>query len=142
MLTENAVTQYTCSDGQKFLSRSSAEQYESEYQQVLPILNRIPNTSLRHGTYVTHDLESLKQIKRDLWPLVLMKVNAAENYMTWLGWNPDDVHPLSIVGRVMDDMGGPISVAWRRLAVFCFEIGREFDQPYFVNHQSEAVPHI
>ena len=140
MITETTISRYTCTDGTAFDSKAAATEYEAEYQSVADILKRTPRNDLRHGTYVTHDVEMLRQIRRDLWPLVLAKVNAKDSFPQWLKWDADEVHPLSIVGRVLDDYGGPVAKAWSRLARFCFDTGREFDQPYFVTHPNEAKP--
>lgn len=55
-----------------------------------------------------------------------------------------DAHPFSIIGRILDDMGGPLNAAWGRL--MCIdEQGREWPQPYFALHPEDpdvvhAVP--
>lgn len=142
MIRETPVVQYICSDGTTFYYKGRAEDYEAEYLSVLPIRNRIPRTALKHGTYVQHDAQTLRQIRRDLWPLVLEKVNASVRHKAWLEWNPDEVHPMSGVGRVLSDCGGPVAKAWADLARFDLDTGREYDQPYFSLNPDKAVPFV
>ncbi len=129
---------YKTSDGTRFFSSEQAVAYERELDSVAWIAARIPDSKLKHGKYKQHDRQQLLQIKRDLWPLVLAKVNAAEHYPEWLKKHPDDVHPSSGVGRVLDDTGGPVARAWQKLARFNFELGREYDQPYYANNPEKA----
>lgn len=139
MITIKTIQQFTCSDGAKFLDKDEAEKHEAEYQLVKPILDRFPKgPNLERGTYRQHNIETLRQLKRDLFKLVLGKVG--DDFPKWKGVNPDDVRPDSVVGRVMSDYGGPIASAWCNLGVFNFTLGREYDQPYFANHPEEAKP--
>ncbi len=132
-----SIPGYTTSDGSRFFSYEQAEAYEREWNSVAWIVARIPDSKLKHGTYKQHDHQKLLQIKRDLWPLVLAKVNARGHYQEWLKLNPDDVHP-SGVSRVLGDTEGPIARAWESLTRFNFELGREYDQPYFANNPEKA----
>jgi hypothetical protein len=62
-----------------------------------------------------------------------------KSYPMWKEFDADAVHPFSIVGRVLDDCGGPICVAWNRLGCYDFDKGRQYDQPYYVNHPNQAT---
>ena len=42
----------------------------------------------------------------------------------------EDAHPMSVVGRILDDVGGPISKAWTRFQRIDDQ-GREHQQPYY-----------
>lgn len=137
MIQSQQITQYATSDGNKFLSLAAAESHETELAKVHPILARIPESNLSHGTYVQHDRETLLQIKRDLFALVLAKYG--DSYPQWRTFAPDDVHPFSGVGRVLSEDSGPLASAWNRIGCFNFELGREYDQPYFANNPHEAM---
>jgi hypothetical protein len=53
---------------------------------------------------------------------------------------PQEVHPMSIAGRILDDCGGPIDTAWRRF-MRIDELGREWEQPYYArNTPPDANP--
>lgn len=140
MISERTVTEYVTSDGSVFRKSDEAEAYEKEWEAVEQIMRRIPRTDLKDGEYVTHSPEFLRDIRRCLWTLVIEKFKDDMSLRHWRESNPDEVHPLSIVGRILGDCGGPLSKAWNQLSRFCFASGREFDQPYFVEHQSEAKP--
>lgn len=138
MKTE-AVVEYIADDGKRFRSEAECLNYEAELEAVGEIMSRIPESRLEFGTYRQHDRNTLLQIRRDLWQLVLAKYGDRWSGTKWKEWNADEVHPMSIVGRVLSDSGhGPIEKAWHRLGCFDFELGREYDQPYFVAHSSEA----
>ncbi len=131
------VTEYVAKDGTRFKRQDRCEEHEAELMLVEPILATIPKAELKHGTYIQRDREVVLQAKRDLFALVLEK--HGERYPKWLKWDADDVHPHSIIGRVLDDYDGPLSGAWRRIGVFNFDLGREYDQPYFASHPDEAT---
>ena len=45
----------------------------------------------------------------------------------------EEIHPHSVAGRILSDIGGPLNTAWWRFA--CMDVRlREWGQPYFVNH--------
>jgi len=48
----------------------------------------------------------------------------------------EQVHPMGVAGRILDDMGGPISRAWWRFQCMDAE-WREWGQPYFAIHGSD-----
>ena len=128
MKTEQ-VTEFVAVDGARFKDRDRCVEYEAELAAVAPFLAMLPETDLNHGIYAQHEAEPLREAKRGLYALVVGKNQDA-----------DKVHVCSTVGRVMDDSGlGPLSKAWTRLAFFNFDLGREYDQPYFANHPDEAT---
>lgn len=127
-------------DGTEFAYESDCKKYEEAYFEIKPIMDRIPNSNLGSGQYKQYDTSFLLQIKRDLWKLVIKQFG--DSYPVWKTWNADDVHPMSIVGRILDDNGGLISRCWRKLENFNFELGREYQQPYFALHPEEAMEKI
>jgi len=127
---------YQAGDGTEFNVRHQCERYEAELAAVAPIMARLPKNDLPHGKCKQHDREVLLQVKRDLFALVLAKMG--REFPGWRKWNADDVHPMSIVGRVLDDYGGALAKAWSRLAFFNFDNGREYDQPFYANHPDKA----
>jgi len=137
MKTET-VTDFVTVDGKRFRDQATAEKHEAEYLAVKPILDRLPNSNPAHGEYVQHDPAMLRQIKAELFALAVGK--CSKQFPLWKTFNPDEVHPSGIVGRVLSDYGGPLSDAWYRLACFNFDLGREYDQPYFANNPSESKP--
>jgi hypothetical protein len=62
-----------------------------------------------------------------------------DSYPVWKQWKADEVHPASVIGRVMSGSDGPLAKAWNRLSFYNFDLGREYNQPYFANNPSEAT---
>lgn len=70
-----------------------------------------------------------------------MLTKYGDSYPKWREWHADNVHPMSMVGRVLSDGTlGPLEIAWVTLARYDFLTGREYDQPYFVRNPTEAKP--
>jgi hypothetical protein len=135
------VTEYVARDGTRFKDKERCEKYEAELSAVEPIIAMLPQHDLGHGTYLPCDRYLLLAVKRRLFALVLAKYG--DRYPTWKTFDADELHPRSVVGRVLDDCGrGPLSDAWATLARFDFNLGREYDQPYFVSHPNEATPAV
>jgi len=76
-------------------------------------------------------------VKRELFALLVEEYG--KTYPIWRELNADDVHPMSYVGRVIDDCGGPLAKAWRMLADYDFSTGRKYSQPYFALQPNEAT---
>jgi hypothetical protein len=130
------VTQYKAFDGTVFTNQKDCLDYEVEFDKVKAILQRIPSVKVQGQNYVQFDKNFLLQIKRDLFNIVLEYYG--DSYPKWRKFNPDEVHPLSVVGRILDDCGGPINNAWSKLSFFNFELGRKYEQPYYALHPEEA----
>ena len=130
------VTEYVAYDGKRFREEWPCLEYEAELATVTHIMRMMPDTP-PDGTYVECDCDVLKQIKRDLWALVLSEYG--ERWPAWKDWNVDDVRPDSIVGRVLSDCRhGPLEDAWAELQKCDFASGRVYKQPYYVLHPEEA----
>lgn len=135
MISESTITKYTCSDGTSFTDKHRAEKWQEELES-LADLPSIPAFELRNGQRVKFDKETMFAYRRLLWERVLAKYG--ESYPKWKTWNADEVQPLSIVGRVMDDHGCPIAKAWQRMSCWNFEHGTIHDQPYFALNFDES----
>lgn len=137
-MIEKHITLYVADDGEEFRSAKDCCDYEDEKMAVKAIMNRLPPWP-PYEKYVVCDAELLRQIRRDLWPLVLKKYG--DRYPKWRQWDADEVHPQSIVGRVLSDGAtGPLEYAWRDLSCFDFDLGRIYDQPYYAINPKEASP--
>lgn len=138
MIRELQITRYITTDGTGFDDRSSAEAWEADYHAVKPIMARLrPTRDLPSGQYVQHDAKVLRKAKRDLFALVVARYG--KSYSAWKSWDADDVHPDSIVGRVMSEERGPLAEAWNLLGIYDFQTGREYQQRYFTNNPDEAT---
>jgi hypothetical protein len=131
------VIYYRASDGKDFFHKADCEHYEKILADLAPILKIMPPCNLNCGKYRNVDKTLLQQIRYKLWMVVLKYYG--ESYPEWKTWNVNTINPFSIVGRVLDDCGGPINTAWHRLMCYDFDKGRQYDQPYYVNHPNEAT---
>lgn len=89
--------------------------------------------------WIQHNLETVLRAK-DAIIEICRAQGYAEHYPVFN--NPGrDIHPLSIVGRVLDDNGGPLNLAWSR---FCRidEKGREHQQCYYAYTAGPDKRHI
>lgn len=132
-----SVTTYEAIDGARFDDYRDCEKHETGLAVVNAILADLPAAEPEGETYVQHDRETLLSVKRRLFELVLAKYG--DSYPLWKEFDPDKVHPMSGVGRVLDDLGGPLASAWRRLSCYNFDNGREYEQPYFALNPDEAT---
>ena len=130
-------TVFIADDGSRFKSAEACEAYEIENRKLADIFKGIPEWPKEDGTFIQGPLNLMINARRVLWAEVQNKYG--ETYKHWLQWRADDVHPLSMVGRILDDNPeDPLSRAWRRMATWDLENGRIYDQPYFVTHAGEA----
>jgi hypothetical protein len=80
-----------------------------------------------HG-YVQQSPASVRECKRQLMAIAKHTIGGYEH--VWDA-DPDDVHPMGVAGRIIDDSGHrPLYVAWSRL--MCIDAdAREWGQPYY-----------
>ena len=52
-----------------------------------------------------------------------------------------DCHPLSIIGRILNDRGGPLDKAWNRFCRIDTQ-GREHQQPFFAYTNGPLAEHV
>lgn len=125
------VTRYEAHDGSQFKTASEAKAHEqliAAVAELSKLLRPVPDDAdfaNGHG-YVQQDEKQVQAYKRGL--LLLAKgygPRFAEGAKT-----PDDVNPCGVVGRILDDVGGPINTAWRRLMNMDIHY-REWGQGYF-----------
>jgi hypothetical protein len=131
------VTEYVADDGRRFSSYFTCLNYETELADVEAIMQQLPKHNLPNGEYVSCDPSLLRQVKSRLWGMVLNKYG--DSYPKWRGYSADDVSVNGIVSHVLSDSShGPLEAAWLFLMRCDFDLGRIYDQPYFVNRPEEA----
>jgi len=129
-------TVYESVDGVLFKSEAECLARDAEYGEAMDIVEKLPKESPEGSRYIQCDAEMLRSVKRELFSLLAEKYG--EIFPIWREWTEGDVHPLSHVGRIIDDIGGPLAKAWRMLAVYDFSTGRKYSQPYFALHPKES----
>lgn len=136
MATKVEFTKYRSSDGKLWDSEEAAIKRDALCDEIAVAMMPLGNQpDLGHGKWIQHTREDLFQARRNLWEIV--KDHYGRSYPKWLEANADDVHPFSVVGRVLSDCGGPLDDAWGRLRRCNFENCREYDQAYYAMNPKE-----
>lgn len=130
------VTEYVSSDGRSFKDKEACLAHEAEYDIVQPLIKMLGPKNPRGATYVQHDVETLKEVKRRAWAAITDKFGAS--WPDWKNTPAEDVHPTGIVGRVLDDYHGPLANLWATFCRFDFETGREYEQCFFAMNPHKA----
>lgn len=137
------VTRYKADDGSEHATPEAASQRDADVAFVRDATAPLgPAKDLRSGAeYQQHRVSDVTAVK------VRLLRRAAERdplFAQWIargkanGVSEADVHPRSWAGRYFDDTGGPLAVAWGRLS--CIDAqGREWQQPYYVEHPNPAA---
>jgi hypothetical protein len=138
MMKTETIQKYIANDGAEFYNEGKCLKYEAELRLVLAITDRLSSVNINHGEWYQHDRNTLREVKRSLFEIVVSK--HGESFPEWKKWDAEDVHPCSVVGRVLDDSGrSPVAKAWCRLQRINFDNGREYDQPYYANNPHKAI---
>jgi hypothetical protein len=139
------ILKYRADDGSEHNTESAAQERDALCAAVDTAMSplAIPHDLQEHiergKGWFQHDLatvhacrEAILQICRDR--------GFAEHYPAF-NQHGRDVHPLSIIGRILSDSDGPLDVAWRR---FCRidQQGREHQQCYFAYTAGPSDEHV
>jgi hypothetical protein len=145
------VQQFVADDGTVFDSESKAIAHESLQNRIKQVMLplKIPADSTRlldtHKGYWQHDLNAVYEAREGILQILREELEAAGHGDTYpaLKNHGKDVHPLCIVGRIIDDRGGPLNDAWRQFCRIDPE-GREWQQCYFAYTAPEkpAIPRL
>jgi hypothetical protein len=132
-----AVTRFKTADGTEFANESDAIEHEAlslRCERALEsTIGKRRKIDCKH--YVQHDIKIALQAKRLMLEIICEKHGDAYPV---LKTDADQVHPRSFVGRLADDIGGPIGKAWGRLCCIDFDNGREYEQPFFALNPDKA----
>lgn len=132
---------YQCEDGTRFDKEKDAIDYESYAARAKEIESRLISIGreLDSNEYIQQDPEEVKKIRYDFLTLVAQRI---PEWKQWAIECRDGIRHISHIQRVIDDYG----IKWMRhlsFRLWCIDyIGREFQQPYFVNHPEEATKRV
>lgn len=129
-----AITIYVADDGSEHDSKSSAEKRDTLHRKVAKAMYplHVPvgdSISIEAGKgWYQHNAATVVACRDAILDLCCAE-GLAKDFPVFKHRGVS-VHPLSIIGRILGDMDGPLDDAWRR---FCCidQNGREFDQAYF-----------
>lgn len=130
------ITKFVAADGREFNDSARCEMYERRLEiaaETMKVLGDRP--TLGHWRYVQHDAKIVNAVKNEL----LDRMREAHPSWSWGDSKNEDIGTGNIVGRYCDDNDSPFKAAWWRLMCINLTSGREYDQPYFANHESEAT---
>lgn len=130
------IHKFKSTDGSEWPDYDSAAQRDTLCLEVDFAMNLLPKVDVDGPRFFQHDKANALEAKRRLFKLACRE--HLSGYPKLLAADPDQVHPYSSVGRILDDCGGPIADAWARLMRINFENGREYEQPYFAMNPNEA----
>ena len=128
--------EYKAEDGRIFSTMAACERHETLLRKVVPVMAPLPRIKIGTRQYYQHDPAALTAVWSDLWELVLEE--HGESWPEWKKYSAEEVHPQSIVGRVLSDYNTPLYDAWYRFMCIDMDTGREYNQPYYVSHTQEA----
>jgi hypothetical protein len=136
------VIQYKTIDGKIFRDPDEATRHERLFKRIqlaMEPLGQIPE-GVRDGKgWLQHDLEVVNAAK-DMVIQICVDEGYANHYPVFNN-KGRDIHPCSIVGRILDDCDGPLSDAWSRFRKIDID-GREHQQPFFAYGGGPDKDHV
>ncbi len=136
MVTTQMRIEHVARDGAAFSHMADAIEYEKELNMVDAIMSQLPKPKVPSGKYYQHDKNVLDRVRREIFALVVAKHGDA--FPKWKTWNYKEVHPSSVVGRVLSEIRSPLSDAWWRFMCINFDLSREYQQPFFAANPGPA----
>jgi len=138
-------TFYIAEDGDKFDSAEKCTAHENLVERIRKIMEplKIPDDAAEkvsnHAGHWQHDIETVYAAREDILSICReqQKVAGNENLYPAFKHHGREVHPLSVVGRILDDIGGPLNDAWRRFAMID-PAGREWQQCFYAYTAGES----
>ncbi len=111
---------------------------EKVHKAMLP-LGDVPKGVSNGKGWLQHDLEKVNQAKDDI--LEICREDGLGKSFEVFNNPGRKCHALSIIGRILDDTGGPIATAWNR---FCRidEKGMEHQQPFYAYTNGPLAEHV
>ena len=136
------ITKYRANNGSEWADKAKAEERDAlcfTVDEIMKPLGDIPQAVTDGKGWLQHNLETVLCAKD-----AILDVCRAKGFnKTFPAFNNKDrdCHAMSIIGRVLMDHDGPLSVAWNR---FCKidDKGREHQQPYFAYTKGPLLEHI
>lgn len=136
------IIKYQATDGSEWNSPDDARSRDALCEKVnvaMKPLGRTPRAVEDGKGWLQHDLETVLKVK-DAIIEICREQGMAKSFPVFS--NPGrKIHPMSVVGRILDDHGGPLNEAWNR---FCRidEQGREHQQPYYAYTNGPLPEHV
>lgn len=136
-----AITMYVANDGSKHETAEQAQARDDliiDTHVALRSLKPVPDASgFSNGSgYVQQSPDAVRECKRQLLAIAKRTIGGYDHM-----WDApvDEVHPMGIAGRVINDAGAPpLDRAWYRLCCIDAEC-REWGHPYFALNPGQGT---
>lgn len=135
------VTKYEAIDGTQWATEQQAVRHENLVLTVKGIMVKLPELDISGHNFYQHIPADVLSVQVTLAKLAFIAIgNDQDRHHYDAVINADKPMGLySLIGRFLDDCGGPISRAWTRLMRIDSKF-REWEQPYYaINTPTDAV---
>jgi len=125
------VIKYKAKDGGIFNSSTECQEHELlcyQVQQAMAPLGDCPEAVANGKGWLQHSPQTVIACRQAIMDICVARGMAKTFHVFNLP--AKDVHPMSMIGRILDDYGGPLGHAWYRVRRID-EKGREHQQPYY-----------
>lgn len=136
------ITKYQSNDGAEWADPIEAQKRDAlclKVEAAMKPLGGVPQAVVDGRGWLQHDLETVNKAKD-----AILEICREEGYAkTWKVFDSPgrECHPLSVIGRILDDNGGPINEAWRRFGRID-EKGREHQQAFYAYTNGPLPAHM
>lgn len=136
------ITKYQSIDGSEwddFLKASNRDDLCLRVNAAMMPLGDVPMAVQDGKGWLQHDLETVNEAKDAI--LDICRSEGFDKNFTAFRSKGRECHPLSIIGRILNDCGGPLDKAWGRFGRIDDQ-GREHQQCYFAYTNRPLPEHV
>lgn len=136
------LIKYQANDGSEWADKHEAEKRDALCHRVDVAMSPLGDTprAVKDGKgWLQHNLETVNVAKDSILDICRAE-GMAEHFPVFRN-RGRDCHPLSAVGRILDDNDDPLSHAWSRFARID-EQGREHEQPFYAYNNGPLPKHV
>jgi hypothetical protein len=137
-----AIIKYQAADGSEHASQELAEARDVlclKVDNAMLALGSVPQGVSDGKGWFQHDLELVNQAKDAI--LEICRESGLHKNFPVFNHQGRECHAMSVIGRILDDIGGPLSDAWSRFARIDIQ-GREHQQPFFAYTNGPLPEHV
>lgn len=136
-----AIVQYKSADGRIFDTQDRCIAHECLVNEINTIMSVLPERKdLASNEYMQLDKVSCNRARRHLVE-VAKRFYPPSEYKVFAN-DPDEIHPMSVAGRIICDSQGPLSSAWGRLMCINWDSYREYNQPFYALNEEKECGHF
>jgi hypothetical protein len=138
----NKITKYKSTDGSEWDTEAVCVERDelcAQVNEAMAPLGDVPEGVNAGKGWLQHDPETVLQAKD-----AILEICREDKYLSSLpafSGPGRACHPLSIIGRILDDCGGPLGTAWNRFCRIDSQ-GREHQQCYYAYTSGPARDHV